>query len=70
MENPTINLDQRLNERYQMASVRKQRLKTPKGLSKTVNWGKADNTMPKQTRHTMSYKTLHRKLKIEQHDPH
>jgi hypothetical protein len=34
MENPTINLDQRLNERYQMASVR---LKTPKGLSKTVN---------------------------------
>jgi hypothetical protein len=31
---------------------------------------RTDNTMAKRKGQTIIYKTLHRKLKIEQHEPH
>jgi len=46
-------------------------LKIPKGRSESVNQRRTDNTMIKRKRgQTTIYKTLHRKLKIEQHVPH
>ena len=47
-------------------------LKIPKGLSEAVNQRTDNNTMAKSKRtngQAMSYKTLHRKLKLEQHSP-
>jgi hypothetical protein len=40
-------------------------------LTEAVNW-RTDNAIqrPKEKGQTMIYKTLHRKLKIEQHEPH
>ena len=51
----------------------KKRLKTPKGQSESVNRRRTDNTRPKikrETGQTTIYETLHRKLKIEQHESH
>jgi len=48
-------------------------MKIPKGSLKTVNWKRTDNTMAKRKRtkgQTTIYKTYHRNLKIEQHEPH
>ena len=39
-------------------------------FSKSVNSRRTDNTMVKWKRKKTFYKTLHRKLKIEQHEPH
>ena len=46
--------------------------KIPKGQSEAVNQRTDNNTMAKSKRtngQAMSYKTLHRKLKLEQHNP-
>jgi len=48
-------------------------LKIPKGQSEAVNQRRTDNTMTKgksKQANTTKNKTLHRKLKIEQHEPH
>jgi hypothetical protein len=46
----------------------------PEVYGTTLNGWRSDNTMAKKknqkTPTTMIYKTLHRKLKIEQHEPH
>jgi len=50
----------------------KKSLKIPKGLSESVN-RRTDNTLVKRKitkGRTTIYKLLHRKLKIEQHEPH
>jgi hypothetical protein len=44
-------------------------LKIQKGYSESVN-RRTDNTMANGKHTKMIYKTLHRKLKIEQHEPH
>jgi hypothetical protein len=49
----------------------KNSLKIPKGPSEAVNQRMTDNTMAKkkdEKRTNLIYKTLHRKLKIEQHE--
>jgi hypothetical protein len=49
----------------------KNSLKIPKGQSEAVNQRMTDNTMAKkkdEKRTNLIYKTLHRKLKIEQHE--
>ena len=48
-------------------------LKIPKGQSEAVNQRRTDNTMAKRKSKqakTTKNKTLHRKIKIEQHGPH
>jgi hypothetical protein len=48
-------------------------LKIPKGLSEAVRWKRTDNTLAKKKKdekQPLIYKTLHSKLKIEQHEPH
>jgi hypothetical protein len=46
----------------------------PEVYGTTLNGWRSDNTMAKKntqkTPTTMIYKTLHRKLKVEQHEPH
>jgi hypothetical protein len=45
----------------------------PKELSETVNRSRKDNAMVKRketNEQTTIYKSSHRKLKIEQHEPH
>jgi hypothetical protein len=47
-------------------------LKTPKRKSETVNGRRTDKEMAKRKKTkglTIIYKTLHRKLNIEQHEP-
>ena len=51
----------------------KKSLKIPKGQSGTVYQRRTDNTMAKRKStkgQTIIYKTLHRKIKIEHHEPH
>jgi len=43
-------------------------LKIPKEYSEADYRRRIDNQWPKEKVHTMIYKTLHRKLKIEQHE--
>ena len=48
-------------------------LKVPKGKSEAVNRRRTDNTMTKTKGtkgQTTMYEILHRKLKIEKHEPH
>jgi hypothetical protein len=47
-------------------------LKIPKGQSEVIHWSisQYNSQQKKGKRQTMFHKTLHRKLKIEQHDPH
>ena len=50
----------------------KTKLKFPKVISEAVNRGRPDNTMAIRNMtkvQSMIYKTLHRKLKIDQHEP-
>jgi len=50
----------------------KKRLKIPKGSSEAVNRRRADNAIAKRKRtkgKTTIHKIIHRKLKIEQHEP-
>jgi hypothetical protein len=47
----------------------KKSLKIPKGLSESVN-RRTDNTMDQKNPPKMIYKTLHRKLTIDHHEPH
>jgi len=59
--------------RFHLISSVKKSLKVPKGESETVNQRRTNNTMAKikgTIGQTMIYKTLHRKLKIERHQPH
>jgi len=44
--------------------------KIPTEQSKSIKRRKTDHTMPKRKRHKMIYKTLYRKEKIEQNEPH
>jgi hypothetical protein len=50
-----------------------EKFEEPKGYSKAINPRNTDNTMAKRKGtkgQTMIYKTLHRKLRIERHEPH
>ena len=49
-----------------------EKFEEPKDYSKAINPRNTDNTMAKRKRtkgQTMIYKTLHRKLRIERHEP-
>ena len=52
----------------------KKSLKIRKVQSQSISQRRTDNTMAKgikpNARQTMIYKTLHRKLKVEHHEPH
>ena len=48
----------------------KESLKTAIGYFEVVNQRKTDNKWPKENEQTMMYKTLHTRLKREQHEPH
>jgi hypothetical protein len=55
-----------------LLDIYKNSLKTPKGLSESVNRRRTDNIMAKRKRtkrQATIYKTLHRKLTIEQYEP-
>jgi hypothetical protein len=60
---------------YSMSLHIKKSLRIPKGSSEAVNQ-RSDNTMAKSKKNkrtnneTVIYKTLDRKLKIKQHEPH
>jgi hypothetical protein len=52
--------------------INTQEFEDTKGVIRTINWRRTDNTMSKRKRtkgHTTIYKTLHRKLKTQQHEP-
>ena len=54
-------------------AIRSRKSKIPKGQSEAVTRRRRDNTMTKRKKtkgQTTIYKTLHRKLKIEQHGLH
>jgi hypothetical protein len=48
----------------------KESLKIAIGYLEVVNQRRTDNKWPKENGQTMMHKILHRKLKIEQHEPH
>jgi hypothetical protein len=54
-------------------AVRKNKFEDIKGVTKAVNQRRTDNLMVKRNRtksQILIYKSLHRKLKIEPHEPH
>jgi hypothetical protein len=61
------------NINYTILSFIQKFLKIPKGKAESVNLRRTDNIMAKRKLtkgQTTIYKTLHRKLKTEQHKPH